>query len=88
MIDLELPVYYYCPKFDNGVGACDKTKILVKHLLTHVSGFPPEPDLSDLKSNAKVEEIKLKILESEPVAEVETVYCYSGMYITCVAYGG
>jgi CubicO group peptidase (beta-lactamase class C family) len=54
--------------------------IVVRHLLTHCSGFPPEPSplLYSLARNTTPQELRSSVISNNPICNPEQTYCYSG----------
>jgi CubicO group peptidase (beta-lactamase class C family) len=83
VVKLDLPIVKYLPGFDqyNRDSSIDKTIITVKHLLTHTSGFPPEPiprlDSQEMR-DLSVEQLKRSVTENICENEPGTTYVYSG----------
>jgi len=76
-IGLDSKVSKYIPSFSSG----EKSKVTIKHLLTHTSGLPSSRDfyLEELSSDEVVNEIKNENLEFSPGSKVR--YSDIGMII-------
>lgn len=83
LLALDAPVVQYLTDFGryNSKSRIDKTVITVKHLLTHTSGFPPEP-IPKLDSKAmrelSVNELKQSVMENVCQNDPGSTYVYSG----------